>query len=367
MADSDTLLAHLVLDVRITRQVEVAATRSLVYILNKSTNAMAGLVDLIENSIGVKLAPARRAIAEFAYRVRDEEGRIDFVVYDNDYEKRIVGEAKFGEELSRGQGSGYLCQLSKNDNAVLLFVVPDYRLDYLWAKVSGDLKNGNGKIALEGEDGQDGLRVASVTGVEHDWHFMMVSWRCLLANLDSAITGAHSDAGIKSDISQLRGLAELMDHEAIKPLQKDELQNFARRWGNLTQLINDVVEANGGTGKLLTTEGMNRTGSEDGYVRYFKLNASGTNAWLGFSYKYWRKDESAIIWFGLQSFRSNKDLGEKTYRALRRELTIRHEGFEDGTVPIRINEETDLAKVKQQIIAKVEEIANTINDVKART
>lgn len=363
MAENDTLLAHLILDVRITRQVEVAATRSLVYILNKSANSMAGLVDLIEKSIRAKLVPVRRAIAEYAYRVRGEEGRIDFVLYDKNYEKRIVGEAKFGEDLSRGQGGGYLNQLSKNDSAVLLFVVPDYRIDYLWAEVSSDLKNGNELIVLEGENRQEGLRVARVTGVKHDWHFMMVSWRCLLANLDSAIADAEGDNWIKSDISQLRGLAELMDHEAIKPLQKDELQNFARRWGNLTQLINDVVETNSGTGKLLTTEGMNRTGSEDGYVRYFKYNVSNTYAWLGFSYKYWRRNESAIIWFGLQSLRYNKDLGEKIYKALQRELAIRHEGLEDGVVPVRINEETDLEKVKQQIVANLEKFGNTIIEV----
>ena len=141
MAESDTLLAHLILDVRLTGQVEVAATRALAYILNKSESAKGAVVEMINRQTGAELEPIDRVVAEDAYQAEGGSGRIDFVAYDASEERRIVGEAKFDAAISPGQGGGYLHQLSKSGDAVLMFVVPDYRIDYLWGEVRRDVES----------------------------------------------------------------------------------------------------------------------------------------------------------------------------------------------------------------------------------
>ena len=146
MAESDTLLAYLVPS--ITSQVEVAATKALAYILDNSDAARKGALGLVENTVGVKLESVTRFVAEDAYKtIGGEEGRVDFVGYDLEQKKRIVGEAKFGAALSPGQGSGYLGQLEEGDS-VLLFVVPDYRIDYLWEEVRKDVEGGQSRWKL---------------------------------------------------------------------------------------------------------------------------------------------------------------------------------------------------------------------------
>ena len=129
MAESDTLLAHLALDLRLTGQVEVTATRSLAYILNKSGSAVNSIIELIRSQTGEDLSPIVYFAAEDAYQTSGGSGRIDFVGYDCQVEKRIVGEAKFDAAVSPGQGGGYLHQLTRTGPAVLIFVVPDYRID----------------------------------------------------------------------------------------------------------------------------------------------------------------------------------------------------------------------------------------------
>ena len=164
MAESDTLLAHLILDVRLTGQVEVAATRSLAFILNKSTSAMSSLVELISNQTGGHFEEIIGVVAEDAYQTEGGSGRIDFVGYDTNGEKRIVGEAKFDAAISPGQGGGYLHQLTKSGDAVLMFVVPDYRIDYLWGQVRRDVEStGRGsKIGGNPDSGQNQERQSRV-------------------------------------------------------------------------------------------------------------------------------------------------------------------------------------------------------------
>ena len=148
MAETGTLLAHLILDVRLTGQVEVAATRSLAFILNKSAAAMNSLVGLISSQTGAGLEEIIGVVAEDAYQTEGGSGRIDFVGYDANGEKRIVGEAKFDAAISQGQGGGYLHQLAKNGDAVLMFVVPDYRIDYLWGEVRRDVESAGAGATL---------------------------------------------------------------------------------------------------------------------------------------------------------------------------------------------------------------------------
>ena len=362
MAENDTLLAHLVLDVRITRQVEVAATRSLTYILNKSDSAKEAMSKLVESKTGAKLGPIKRFVAEDEYRVSSDIGRVDFTGYDISGEKLIVGEAKFDAAISRGQGGGYLNQLSKEGDAVLMFVVPHYRINYLWKEVKSDIERTEGPGKFDEHEVQDSIKSAKVEREGTNWYLMMVGWRNLLEELDNGIEETSEKAGVKSDISQLWGIAERMDYAAFKPIQNMELENFARRWGDLHRLFNDVIEGNIGEGKPFSLANLRRTGSEDGYVRYFQYQASGVNAWIGFRYSYWCKGKNTPVWFGLTGLRDNNGLGEETYKKVEKALAIRYGALEDGAIPITLKEGKDRQELLEDLLCQLTAFGKVIKE-----
>ena len=173
MVEKDTLLAHMI--PALTTQVEVAATKALVYILNKSEAAMSALNNLIQDTIGSSLEPVISVEAEKSYTTAEEEsGRVDLLGYDKGGNQRVLGEAKFGAALSAGQGGGYLGQLAEG-TSVLLFVVPDYRIDYLWEEVRRDVEDNSTQWKLGPTRVNGRIHSADVEG--RDWHLMMVSWQ----------------------------------------------------------------------------------------------------------------------------------------------------------------------------------------------
>ena len=153
MADTnknDTLLAYLV--PAIVTQVEPAATKALAYILNKSNAAMEAFNSLVRETTDKTVAPVSWVVAELGYTNSGRtEGRLDLAGYDSNRELRVIVEAKFGAALLDGQGSDYMKQLSENGKSVLMFLVPDYRINYLWDEVKRDIRNGNDRLDFTDE------------------------------------------------------------------------------------------------------------------------------------------------------------------------------------------------------------------------
>lgn len=358
VADSDTLLAHLVLDLRLTGQVEVTATRSLAYILNKSEAALNALVELINSQTGRDLGDVDLVIAEDVYKTESGSGRIDFVGYDAEDKKRIVGEAKFDAAISSGQGGDYLHQLTTDGHAVLLFVVPDYRIDYLWGQVRKDVELTSQGVALGETSTRGRIKSAEVSYKDADWHLMMVSWRDLI---DSLVKASSEDKGVLSDLHQLRGLAERMDEEAFQELKEEDLgQEIPRRLLALTRLIDTVVDAYGSQEGLLTLQGYRATATVDGYVRYFELLESGVKSWFGLSYHRWSAQGVSPLWFGLQAAGTNSQIDSSAYSDLLRSLRINFDGLDDGSIPITLLTDSDYQEVLADVIDQLRVVEEEI-------
>lgn len=358
VADSDTLLAHLVLDLRLTGQVEVTATRSLAYILNKSEAALNALVELINSQTGRDLGDVDLVIAEDVYKTESGSGRIDFVGYDAEDKKRIVGEAKFDAAISSGQGGDYLHQLTTDGHAVLLFVVPDYRIDYLWGQVRKDVELTSQGVVLGETSTRGRIKSAEVSYKDADWHLMMVSWRDLI---DSLVKASSEDKGVLSDLHQLRGLAERMDEEAFQELKEEDLgQEIPRRLLALTRLIDTVVDAYGSQEGLLTLQGYRATATVDGYVRYFELLESGVKSWFGFSYHRWSAQGVSPLWFGLQAAGTNSQIDSSAYSDLLRSLRINFDGLDDGSIPITLLTDSDYQEVLADVIDQLRVVEEEI-------
>ena len=301
MAATDTLLAYMIPSM--TNQVEVAATKALAYILTKYEVALEAFNDLVSTTISQPLEPVKRVDVEVAYGSgKDQAGRLDLVGYDKAGAQRVIVEAKFGASISKGQGSGYFCQLPEKDTSVLLFLVPNYRIDYLWGEAIRDLRAGTEVETLNEVKTGAGDRIKCSKVITKDptpdRYLMIVSWRKLLAKIKQK-TGDNAD--FQSDVHQLIGVTERMDIEGTRPFRQDELgPDFGRRMRDLRLIYDDVVAQLRRKG-WASIENLSVSGQpETGYGRYFRF--SGKDVWFGIYYDLWIDEAFADTPFWLDLY-----------------------------------------------------------------
>ena len=205
MAENNTLLAYLV--PRLNSQVENAATDALGHILNKSDRCLEALNRLLQHG-NFDLEPIVRVVTQVTYQ---DGSRPDMAGYNEENGVRLLIEAKFWATLLQGQASGYFRLFDTADPCVLLFVAPGVRIPTLWGEITQQFRV-DGKH-LETLDARVDMRLAQV--VDYNKRVMLISWTELL---DSMATLA-GDAGIQSDISQLRGLAQHQDASSLSALK----------------------------------------------------------------------------------------------------------------------------------------------------
>ena len=280
--------------------------------------------------------------------VADDNSRPDLVGYDKNGEKRVIGEAKFWARLLPGQGLSYLDQLPGSGNAVLLFVVPDARIDYLWGEVERDLTQGEEPMELERTNTSNRTRAAKERDTGR--HLMMVSWRDLLMEMHDRAAG---EPGIQADIRQLQGLAKRMDSEEFLPLSHDELgPNVARRVRDLSRICDEVINRLSEE-PWAETAGYGRTGQgQTGFGRSLEL--SGYAVWFGVYYDLWARGncEDTPLW--LQLYGCEQSMLNHVTRVLDLKLS-------DGQyVPVHLKTGVELHAVVDDIIDQLKGIAEAI-------
>ena len=320
MADNDTLLGYLV--PRYANVTENAATDALAYIMNRSAACMQSLNELVQPPGGAAMQPVTRVETQ----VSAPFGSIpDFVGFDDNGDKRIVGESKFGAGLGEGQAGVYLKLLPDTGPAVLLFVVPAMRIDRLWAAVTADAKKYGWEVDAERihTDGDDGATRRSAVAKGHEEcpgnerRLMMVSWGDLLTRMKSS---AAREPGIVADIDQLLGLTRREDAEAFLPLSPEELgPAFPRRMQGMNRLIDEVTEL-GKTKGWINKEGVLSVPQWHGHGRQFRftgVEGDYTTVFLGVHFWLWVDEVDTPLWlrFG-QGFTGGMlaQVGAEVYR-----------------------------------------------------
>ena len=359
MAESDTLLAYLV--PKLNPQVEVAATKALSYILNKSCSARAAFNHFVSEVTASSMAPVALFVAEATYVTEDKkEGRPDLLGYDSNGEHRVIVEAKFGANLLEGQGGGYLNQLSDKGETALIFLVPSSRIEYLWDEVKRDVETANSKTSLLDKDASTEMRLSRISHPEG--YLIMVSWRELLSYISQNSNG---ESAVQEDLRQLEGLAEAMDKEVFHPLEKGDLgSNLARRLLNLTMLVDTVVDGKGVKENWLSVSGYRATATSDGCVRYFKLCDSGIEAWFGLSYENWNKYEGMPLWFKLTTGEANKEMTEQKAMRLRLRLANDFAVSESGAIAIQIQEGLAFRSMVEKVVEQMKDIETHIKVIR---
>ena len=343
MNERISLLAHLVPS--LTSQTENAATKSLAYILNKSETVMGAMNELICSGVGEKVEP----ICEVRLEVTaEDQSRPDFVGYDADRAKRVIGESKFWASLGKGQGSVYLGQLAPGPS-VLIYVVPEARIGSLWNDALGDIKGGDEGFSVQQLRDSGSLKVGKVSQGER--YVLMVSWRSLL---DSLLLSCMSDAGVQSDLHQLRGLTELMDSEAFLPLKKDDLSpEIPRRQQQFVKLVMDATKELGNRGDLVTWTGP-ITSSHNSCGRYFTI--SGSTVWLGVHFDLWGQGETEDTPLWLQLY----NLQEAALAHVSRKLGLRAVGWYGNYFQVTLPLDVELAEVHSSVVSQLEQFAEAI-------
>ena len=287
----DTLLASLV--PRMPQKVEDVATDCLVYILTKSKPARSALNSLIGNTVPDTVEECIR----FNAQITEDGSRFDFVGYGQGDEKRVIGEAKLDADLGSGQGGGYLSQLP-DSSSVLLFVVPDHRIDHLWGKVVDDVLNwegGPGELETV-PDVPERVRCSRDKGSHR--YVMMVSWRQLLQRMYEFTT---EEPGVQSDIHQLQGVVEFMD--AFEPIGEEELSSsFPRRMLSLVRLVDDALDL-GQQQQWITPLETNWSSPRDHRSAgwFLRISNARVTGWFGIYHELWARRDcvDSPLWLQL--------------------------------------------------------------------
>ena len=126
MPENDTLLANLVS--RFPGKTEDIATETLKHIFDRSNASVEALNDVVRSGVrGVK------PITYVKSQVGQSDGtRPDLVGLDEDDKERVLVEVKFRAALTSRQPNDYLKRMPNEGPAVLVFLAPEERIQWLW-------------------------------------------------------------------------------------------------------------------------------------------------------------------------------------------------------------------------------------------
>ena len=212
-------------------------------------------------------------------------------------QERVLIEVKFWAPLTAHQPNGYIKRLPEDGPAVLMFLVPDDRVRYLWPALRKRLKRKFGHL----EEIESERRCVRIRGSQR--HLMVVSWESLLDAM-AARTSDSGEPGPVTQIRQLRSLARYADKGAFKPIPPGDEPgtDSEKRLRDYRRLVDDATEEGISKG-WADRKGLRATPKPYGYGRYIRLHG-------------------AVVWFGI-----NTDLFETTGKTAL--WASRHQSYAD--------------------------------------
>lgn len=243
ISDNDSLLSYIA--VRRGVGLEDVATDALSFILNRSDSAKAAMSNLLADESGplpiTKAASQAFLEATGAYP--------DMVMWATEDDLSAYVEAKFWAELTPNQPVTYWEALPADRRTVLVFLVPQARVDddYLWDVLVGRLRDAGHELDAATRD----ENVISAASIGDQRRLMLTSWEHLL-ELMREMVERDGDGQAGFEIEELKGLARAAtegsnsdDPDAeFKWLFKDVVERLVESgWGNT-----DGLAAGGGFG-----------------------------------------------------------------------------------------------------------------------
>ena len=286
MSDSDTLLANLVSS--FPGNTENIATEALKHIFDRSNASVEALNDVVRS--GMRGA---KPITKVKTQVSSPDGtRPDPVGLDYDDRERVLMEVKFRAALTSRQPNDYLKRLPNDGPAVLMFLAPEERIQWLWPELRDRVKEKYGDLT-EIDSERKCVRVGNTQR-----HLMIVSWGSLLDGM-AARTRDDGESGIETEIRQLRSLARYAYTGAINPITQDEKfgADSEDRILLLKQLIDEATERGIAQG-WVDRKGLRATPRSYGYGRYVRL--LGSVVWFGINIERFEETGDTPLWLNSQ-------------------------------------------------------------------
>ena len=328
---SDSLLAHIASN--FISQYENVANSSICYLLNKYEAARQALKKLLE----VDAVPSRYTTEEST----QSSGRPDVTGRDVEGNKTVIIEGKFWANLTENQPNGYLLELPA-DCGRLLFLAPAARIKSLTL----DLEK-----RLGGEDAR----------------MLVRSWDELLEQMERENDKNH-DAGLASDLRQLKDLCQKMDVEGMAPLSASDLDPMN---GRISAQLADVIDECYPLVRQwekASFEALRKTATKNDYGFYFCF-ADFFGCFLYFSSHNWyQKDNHTPIWLRVREARKIGKDGkfydcEKINHALHAFDPV---NADDNEIGIMLKPGMDKNQVIEHIVGTVKEVLEHLDRVVVR-
>ena len=341
--EGDTLLAHLAGS--LSRHPENIAVEALGYILKSEPTLRVMEAVLKEGGADVG------TIAKVRTQLSEGETRPDLVGLDRHGEKCVSIEAKFWAGLTEKQPNAYLERLPPGK--ALLFVAPELRIPTLWS----ELRSLAGVEDVPSDpDETDFKSVTTGAGKR----LMLISWRRLLDRLEAA-----GDSQLRSEIQQLRGLADRVDASEFLPLRPEEFApEIPRRLVSLRRLV-DQATKRAVEMKFADISGLRVAPQAYGYGRYLRLRGGG--AWFGIDSDLWARGSypDTPLWLRFSEWGQDDAQWPKTHSALET-LMLKDppECFEeDGQmlVPVPLPTGIEYCEVREEVVGRLRRIADLFN------
>ena len=128
-----------------------------------------------------------------------------------------------------------------------------------------------------------------------------------------------SDPGVRSDIVQLRGLAQIQDDDAFRPLSPDDLdEQPARRIRHFNRIVDNAVD-DGHDAKWLSVKGYKATSQVSyGYGRWFRFCRAEYASWFGVNHYRWGEHGHSPLWVRIHEAEMRSKIDDTSLFKVRR-------------------------------------------------
>ncbi len=337
-SDNDSLLSYIA--VRHTVGMEDVATDALSFILNRSASAMTALSEFL-GSDGKTLPIASANTQEFL----ESSGAFpDMALRDSDDNLTAFVESKFWAQLTHNQPVTYWEALPTDRRTVLLFLVPQYRVedDSLWNVLVDRLKG----IGHELGTPTRSKNVISAASKEDQRRLVLTSWEYLLQTLADRVEQA-KEARAVFEIAELQALASAAV-EGKRDTQNDEFKLL------LAEAVATLRESGwANTERRTVGQGFGF------YGRYLRL--AGAEAWLGTVDEVAKQDPDKQLWLSFADSETvSADMARKRL-ASRAESRPGLLSWMRVHVPIPLSQGADWETSLNAIVNELESIARLID------
>ena len=347
MPDNDTLLAYLVSS--FPGNTENIATEALRHIFDHSDACGVALNDVIQSGVrGVK------AITTVRTQVIQEDGmRPDLVGFDETDTERVLIEVKFWAGLTPNQPNGYINRLPNDGPALVMFLAPEDRIQTLWPQLQGLMSQEFGPL-VETESERRCVRVGDTQK-----HVMIVSWGGLLDSM-AARSRDYAEAGVETEIRQLRSLAKYADAGAFKPIGRDEKSGLdsEMRLRQYKRLV-DASTERGIEQEWADKKRLNRTPRPYGYGRYIRLH--GTIVWFGINFELFESTGETPLWVDLRV--EWNDYLQDMPSEIRHALSMRDSQW----VPVALKRDVEYPEILDGVVDSLKQIADVLYQVRSQS